>query len=151
LLSAAIAAKDLPMKPLYAPFLAMALAACATTGERAEQPPAPPAGTPIHSAHSNDPLWHVVIWPDRISLLLDTGGRGREADFLRTRYEGVRETRSGGVRRWQAGRGTEVISVEIWDGPCVQAGATYREVARVRLSGRELNGCGGNPPMMRPL
>lgn len=143
------------MKPLRAflPALAivLALAACATAEQPESDTPEPPAAAAIQSAHGDNPLWHVVIWPDRIGLLVDTRGRGREADFLRTRYEGVRETRSGAVRRWQAGRGTGVISVEIWDAPCVQSGATYRQVARVRLSGRELNGCGGSPPMMRPL
>ena len=136
------------MKLLHASLLA--LASCATAEQR-EELPAAPADSPIHSAHGDNPLWHVVIWPDRIGLLVDTGGRGREADFLRTRYEGVRETRTGGVRRWQAGRGTAVISVEVWDGPCEISRWDYRQVARVRLSGRELNGCGGSPPVMRPL
>jgi uncharacterized membrane protein len=136
------------MRPLHAAFLA--LAGCATA-EPAEEVPNRRAAAATQSAHGADPLWHLTIWPDRISLLVDTGGRGREADFQRASYANVRETRSGGVRRWQAGRGTAVISVEIRDGPCVQSGWDYRQVARVRLSGRELNGCGGSPPMMRPM
>ena len=148
--SRAIAAKAYAMKPLHTSLLTLAVAACATAEPAPETPDRPAAAT-LQSAHGADPLWHVTVGADRISLLVDTGGHGRQADLRTTVYEGVRASRSGNLQRWQAGRGTAVISVEVWDGPCVLSRWDYGKVARVRLSGRELNGCGGSPPMMRPL
>jgi hypothetical protein len=49
-----------------------------------------------------------------------------------------------GVRTWESGDGTAVISIEAFPGPCeASRGTRYRDRVRVRLSGRELNGCGG--------
>lgn len=49
-----------------------------------------------------------------------------------------------GVLRWQSGRGTQVISIEAWPGGCPQrANRESLDRVRVRLSGRELEGCGG--------
>jgi hypothetical protein len=49
-----------------------------------------------------------------------------------------------GVMRWQSGSGTQVISIEAWPGRCAQrANRGSLDRVRVRLSGWELEGCGG--------
>ena len=49
-----------------------------------------------------------------------------------------------GVRSWESGDGTAVISVEAAPGPCEDpSGRRFEDHVRIRLSGRELTGCGG--------
>ena len=56
-----------------------------------------------------------------------------------------------GVRTWQSGEGTAVITVEARRGRCAGSGGRqYQDHVRVRLSGRELTGCGGRPVAENP-
>ena len=118
----------------------LAVAACAT------QPGVySPVGTVRYSALGHDPFWMVTIGDDRIVLALgDEGGRADGAvnsfSYPRTLPRTV-----GGVRTWQSGDGgTGVIGIEARRGPCSGSrGSVYEDHVRVRLSGRELTGCGG--------
>ena len=78
----------------------------------------------------------LAIGDDRIVLRTS---EGEEASWPRTmpRMEGE-------TRIWQSGEGVQVIAVEARPGPCETEGeAVYADHVRVRLSGRELDGCGG--------
>ena len=121
------------MKPLLLLPL-LAAAACAQT-----QPYAP-VREPHYTALGAEPFWLLTIGEERIVLSFT-----RERGALR----GMTYRRTGAaldkdVRRWEGGEGVAVIGVEARSGPCRGAGgATYEDIVRVRLSGRELNGCGG--------
>jgi uncharacterized membrane protein len=116
-----------------------AMAACATE---------PGVHSPVrhvsYSALGHDPLWLITIGDDRIVFTLgDAGGRADGAlesfSFPRTlpRIEGV-------VRTWQSGDGTGTITIVARQGPCTGSGGLiYEDHVTVRLSGRELIGCGG--------
>lgn len=116
----------------------LALTACATS-----QRPYAPVQDVRYQAIGHDPFWMVTIGDDRIVLRLGHDG-GAEADeydeivFPRTLPRTV-----GDVRTWQSGEGTQVITVEARPGPCGDHEHRYQDHVRVRLSGRELTGCGG--------
>lgn len=83
----------------------------------------------------------VTIGDDRIVLRLggESGEEVNEAVWPRTLPRTV-----DGVRTWESADGTRVISIEARPGPCLGTrGHRYRDHVRVRLSGRELTGCGG--------
>jgi len=85
----------------------------------------------------------LTIGDDRIMLDagLDREGaeQGGPATWPRTLPRTV-----DGVKTWESGDGTSVISVEARPGPCTtEGGEIYGDHVRVRLSGRELTGCGG--------
>ena len=117
----------------FAAFLALLLLpGC----ETAPQPYAPVRDV-RYQALGADPFWALAIGDDRI--VLRTGGQEGDAVWPRTlpRTEGA-------VRIWQSGEGTNVIAVEARPGPCTGAGGqVYENHVTVRLSGRELTGCGG--------
>jgi uncharacterized membrane protein len=116
-------------------FLPLLLAAgCART-----QPYAP-VREPHYTAIGAEPFWLLTVGAERIVLSFgrERGGVGG----MTYRRTGAALDKS--VRRWEGGDGTAVIGVEAWNRPCRGAGgAMYEDVVRVRLSGRELNGCGG--------
>jgi len=125
------------MKP--APVLAsmLLLAGCQTALE-------PQAAAPetSYQAFGGEPFWNLTI--DENLIVLDTGlneldGPG-QATWPRPPSRNV-----GGVRTWEAGDGgTSVISIEARPEPCITEGQEiYEDHVRVRLSGVELNGCGG--------
>jgi len=110
---------------------ALLLAACATSPR-----PYAPVRNVRYQALGAEPFWLLTIGDDRIVLRTSEGG---EAIWPRTmpRMEGE-------TRIWQAGDGVQVIAVEARPGPCETDGEeVYADQVRVRLSGRELNGCGG--------
>lgn len=117
------------------------LAACQTYGE-----PYAPVESVRYSAIGHDPFWLLTIGDDRIVFRLghDRGEEAEEYDdavFPRTLPRTV-----DGVRTWDSGDGTAVITVEARRGPCTGSGGRqYQDRVRVRLSGRELTGCGGRP------
>ena len=93
-----------------------------------------------YSAIGEAPFWMVTIGDDRIVLRIgnETGER-QEAVWPRTLPRTV-----DGARLWQSGEGTQVIGIEAREGPCEGSrGQVYEDRVRVRLSGRELTGCGG--------
>jgi uncharacterized membrane protein len=117
----------------------LALAGCATT---------PQVHSPVrmveYSAFGADPFWMVTIGDDRIVLTLgDEGGRADGAldSFA---FPRVLPVTNGAVKTWESVDGAAVISVQARPGPCTGSGErVYEHHVRVRLSGRELNGCGG--------
>lgn len=99
--------------------------------------PYAPVATIRYQALGAEPFWTLAIGDRRI--VLRTGGETGDATWPRTlpRTE-------GGVRIWQSGEGTSVIGIEARAGRCIGAGGqVYEDHVRVRLSGRELTGCGG--------
>ena len=116
----------------------LSLAAACQTNSR----PYAPVDNVRYTALGQDPFWMVTIGDDAIVLTFGPQP-GEEARRLRGhRYPRTLPRTVDGVRRWESGDGTAVISVEAFPGPCDgSGGARFRD--RVRLSGRELHGCGG--------
>ncbi len=96
-----------------------------------------------YSAIGENPFWMVAIGDDRIVLSFGPGEDGR--DELRGHsWPRVLPRTVDGITRWESGTGTAVIGIEARPGPCTLArGRRYEDSVRVRLSGRELTGCGG--------
>ena len=114
------------------------LAGCAASAA-----PYQPARTVRYSALGQDPFWMVTIGRDKIVL---TSGPARSGSrkLAGHTYRGVTARLQDGVKRWESANGTAVISVEARPGPCTGSrGARFEDQVRVRLSGRELHGCGG--------
>ena len=115
---------------LMLPLLAM-LGACETTPR-----PYNPVEDVRYSALGQDPFWLLTIGDDRIVLRTGEGGEVVWPRTLPRTWEGVTS--------WEAGEGTQVISVEARRGACRDSrGRVFEDEVRIRLSGRELNGCGG--------
>jgi len=107
------------------------LAGCATGPT-----PYAPVRNVRYQAMGAEPFWLLAIGDDRIVLRTGEGG---EAVWPRTLPRTEGETRI-----WQSGEGVQVITVEARPGPCeTVAQGLFPDHVRVRLSGRELNGCGG--------
>ena len=124
-------------------FLALLASGCAVSA-------AEPSSADVEPRHlfrgeGESPYWVVMVDEREIVLYFGPGSQSNQPAF---RYPGVRASTANGVRRWEAGSGTAVIGVEARDEACVLRGYDYRERARVRLSGLELNGCGGPPPVV---
>lgn len=127
------------MKTLLPVSLLLLLAGCRTYDE-----PYSPVRNVHYAAHGQNPFWTVAIGDDRIVIRTagpDPLSSQEPAVFPRTLPRTV-----DGVRTWESGSGTAVISIEARPGPCEGwAGRLYQDHVRVRLSGRELTGCGGRP------
>lgn len=119
------------MKRLLPALPVLLLAACATSPQ-----PYAPVRDVRYQAMGAEPFWLLAIGDDRIVLRTSEGG---EAVWPRTMPRMAGETRI-----WQSGDGVQVISIEARPGPCEsEDGQVYADHVRVRLSGRELQGCGG--------
>ena len=96
----------------------------------------------FYSALGEDPFWMVAIGDDRIVLRLGgENGAAAPADLVWPR---TLPRTIDGARIWESGEGTAVIAIESRPGPCADSrGRSYEDQVRVRLSGRELTGCGG--------
>ena len=114
------------------------LAGCA-----ASQTPYSPARNIGYSALGHDPFWMVTIGDDRIVLTFgpaETGSRKLAGHSFRR----VMPRMVDGVKSWESADGTAVIMVEARREECIGSrGAVFEDRVRVRLSGRELHGCGG--------
>ncbi|HEX8640354.1 MAG TPA: hypothetical protein VF704_04275 [Allosphingosinicella sp.] len=120
------------MKRAFLPLPMLAVAACQTPSQEHIHSP---VRNPVYQAFGGEPFWSLAIGNDRIVLSLD----GTDAVWPRTLPRTVDR-----VRTWQSGDGTAVISIEARPGPCVTEGQEiFEDEVRVRLSGRELTGCGG--------
>jgi len=120
------------MKPFALPLGLALLAGCTNTPQ-----PYAPVRDLRYSAVGEQPFWLLAIGDDRILLRL--GEAGGEAIWPRTLPRTV-----DNVRRWESGEGTNVIAIEARPGPCTGSGGRqFEDNVIVRLSGRELTGCGG--------
>lgn len=120
---------------LLAPLLLTA--GCATTPRAYD-----PVRHVYYSALGETPFWMVAIGDDRIVLRL-TGENGAAALEDQIWPRTLPRIVDGG-RIWESGEGTRVIAIESHPGPCTNSrGQRYEDNVRVRLSGRELTGCGG--------
>ena len=100
--------------------------------------PYAPVDNVRYSALGENPFWLLSIGDDRI-VLRQSPDEGTEAVWPRTLPRTV-----DGKRFWESGDGTQIITIETSPGPCADSrGREYEDHVRVRLSGRELNGCGG--------
>jgi uncharacterized membrane protein len=95
-----------------------------------------------YSAIGETPFWMVAIGDDRIVLRLSgENGAAAPEDLVWPRT--LPRIVDGG-RIWESGEGTRMITIESRPGPCTDSrGMRYEDHVRVRLSGRELTGCGG--------
>jgi len=120
------------------------LAALLLLGACASYQPHAPVSDVQYNALGHDPFWLLSIGDDRIVLTLgDEGGRA-DGGVITVAYPRSLPRTVNGVRHWQSGDSTGTISVEARPGTCQGAGdRTYEHHVRVRLSGRELTGCGG--------
>jgi uncharacterized membrane protein len=110
------------------------LAACA-----APQPYAPVRDV-RYSAIGAAPLWLLSIGDDRI-VLARPGKDGRMAEAV---YPRVLPRVVAGGQSWESGDGVQVIAIEARPERCEGSrGIVYADRVRVRLSGVELQGCGG--------
>ena len=127
------------MRPVLQ-LLPLMLAGCAQDAR-----PYAPVEDVRYTAIGQDPFWMITIGDD--SIVLGSGADpGRPGALASHRYPRTLPITQEGVRRWESSNGTAVISVEAFEGPCQGAGGrTYPDRVRVRLSGRELHGCGGPP------
>jgi len=126
------------MKRLW--FLApLVLTACATSRER----PFNPVKDFHYGAISHDPFWLVSIGDDRIVLTIGPAGGRADGELSSFDYPRVLPRMADGVKRWESGAGTQVITVEARPGPCSTGGRTYADKTRIFLSGRTMSGCGG--------
>ena len=116
----------------------LVLAACETTPHVG---PYAPVATVRYSAIGQEPFWLLTIGDDRIVLRqASENGAPNEAVWPRT----LPRTTPDGFTLWQSGEGTQVIAIASRPGPCTGAGGrVYADEVRIRLSGRELRGCGG--------
>lgn len=128
------------MKPLHLLLPVIALTGACATGSRE---PYSPVRNVSYEALGAEPFWVLMIGDDRIVLHAGLNQQGAEeggpAVWPRTLPRTV-----DGVKTWESGDGTSVITIEARPGPCTTEGEeVYEDHVRVRLSGRELTGCGG--------
>jgi uncharacterized membrane protein len=115
------------------------LAACA-----AEREPFSPVHQVSYSAVGENPFWSLAIGDDAIVLTFGSNSRPGRGALESVRYPRVLPRTVNGVTRWESGEGTAVIAVEAQPGPCTGSrGVRFEDRVVVRLSGRQLNGCGG--------
>jgi len=137
--SPAIPAKACPMK-LIVPLVLLALTACASNpGET----PLNPVRDFQYGAMGHDPFWTVAIGDDRIVLTLGPEGGRADGELASYDYPRALPRTVDGATRWESGSGTQVIAVEARPGPCTAGGWRYEDRVTVTLSGRMLQGCGG--------
>lgn len=121
------------------PLTLIALAGCTS----ASQAPFSPVDDFQYGAISHDPFWLVSIGDDRIVLTMGPAGGRADGELNSYEYPRVLPRSVNGVRRWESGQGTQVITIEARPGPCTTGGRTYADQVKVSLSGRVMTGCGG--------
>jgi hypothetical protein len=91
----------------------------------------------VYIAQGDGPEWDLAIGRSR--AVLSVGGRDID-------YRVHVAEQDDGALRWSGGEGTAVIEVVATPGACTLRGYPWNDRVRVRLSGRELNGCGSAAP-----
>ena len=125
---------------LLTPLLALGLLGCA-----ANPPPYAPVRDVRYTALGHDPFWLLTIGDESMVLTLGEAGGRADGGLGSFSYPRVLPRTENGVQIWESSAdGTAVISIEARPGTCRGSGGMrYEHNVRVRLSGRELNGCGG--------
>ena len=119
--------------------LACILAGCAQTSR-----PYAPVDNVHYSALGQHPFWMVTIGDDRIVLTFGPDPGVRPGRLTGHVYPRTLPRTVDGVTSWTSSDGTAAIGVEAREEPCeLTGGGHFRDRVRVRLNGRELNGCGG--------
>ncbi|MDQ4087366.1 MAG: hypothetical protein M3177_05055 [Pseudomonadota bacterium] len=119
--------------------LTLLVGACATGGS-----PYNPVQDVRYSAIGQEPFWLLTIGEDRMVLRLGHDGGEEAGEFDDIIFPRTLPRTRDGFRTWESGDGTAVIAVQARPGPCTGSrGRMYEDHVRVRLSGRELSGCGG--------
>ena len=125
------------------PFLLLPLliaAGCAADRSR----PWAPVENVRYSALGHDPFGMLAIGDDRIVLRLGHDGGEEAGEYDDIVFPRTLPRTVGDVRTWESGDGTQVIAIESRPGPCIGSRRIrYEHHVTVRLSGRELTGCGG--------
>ena len=126
-------------KPLLLIFALLAAGACTQTPR-----PYAPVENVHYAALGADPFWMVQIGDDRIVLTLSPAPGAAAEEVNSHVWPRTLPRTVDGVRRWDSGEGTAVITIEAREGPCEGSrGLVFRDQVRVSLSGRRLHGCGG--------
>lgn len=95
-----------------------------------------------YEARGNEPGWHLALTDSRLSLVADYGERRVD------RPAPVPEPVEGGRRfRAPGSGGADAVTVTVREGPCADdmTGMPHPHRVEVRLDGRTLRGCGGDP------
>ncbi|HEX8572740.1 MAG TPA: hypothetical protein VF759_08310 [Allosphingosinicella sp.] len=118
----------------------LALAACA--GGRSE--PVSLVKRPLYQAVGGPPGWTLSVGRERIVLRLSPDpSEGPDAPAIVREYPSPRFGFGHGVKRWDAGSGTQAIAIEARRTPCRNGSVSFQDEVRVRFGRRELAGCGG--------
>jgi len=126
------------MKQLPILALVLACAGCAGAGQLHA-----PVKNAKYGAISHDPFWLVSVGDDRIVLTSGSVGGAADGGLNSYAYPRVLPRTVNGVKRWDAGAGTNVLSLEARPGPCTTGGRRYPDRVKVYLSGVTMEGCGG--------
>lgn len=128
------------MKQLLLALPLLAAASCESYRER----PYAPVENVRYSAIGHDPFWMLTIGDDRIVLRMGHDGGSEAGEHEDAVWPRTLPRTVDGVTIWESGDGTAAIAIEARPGPCEGAGGRrFADHVRVRLSGRELSGCGG--------
>ena len=116
--------------------LPLLLLAAGCTTDYSREPYAP-VGSVNYSAMGQNPFWLLTIGDDRIVLRMAEA----EGDAVWPR---TLPRSRGDVTIWESAEGTQAITIAARRGECRDSrGQRYEDEVRIRLSGRELFGCGG--------
>jgi uncharacterized membrane protein len=129
------------MRHLHLLLASLALAGCAALDR--SQPYAPVRDVQ-YSAIGHDPFWLVAIGDNRIVLTIGAEGGRADGGLESYAFPRTLPRSEGEYRTWESGDGVSAIIIQARPGPCHGSGALrFEDHVRVRLSGRELTGCGG--------
>lgn len=123
--------------------LPLLLAACVTPEPKYGREPGL-----LYEAFGEPPFWLLTIRDRELVLTIHDPALGPHT----TSYAAVTARTEGKTTRWTAGGdGLGGIAVEARREPCtIPDGRRYEDKVTVSLSGRQLEGCGGEQIMSRP-
>jgi uncharacterized membrane protein len=127
------------MKQLPFLALAVALGGCASAGDRIYAP----VKNIEYGAISHDPFWLISIGDGQAVLTRGSPGGRADGELHSFAYKNPVPSYTGGVKRWQAGAGNDVMTLEARPGPCTTGGRRYADHVKLFLGARTMTGCGG--------